>query len=122
MLLVDKHKLKQKCNNFGYLSTQFWLKGNDTGAFLFFSLFITFSLLGCCLLIIYSLLKICQTNPTSLGFKPQTSVARFCNLENIWLLFMKNWVTLFYHLGYFLASFKTWPKPCLKQVLNCSMR
>ena len=29
MLLIDKHKLKQKCNNFGYLSTQFWLKGND---------------------------------------------------------------------------------------------
>ena len=31
MLLIDKHKLKQKCNNFGYLSTQFWLKGNDKG-------------------------------------------------------------------------------------------
>ena len=29
MLLSDKHKLKQKCDNFGYLSTQFWLKGND---------------------------------------------------------------------------------------------
>ena len=29
MLLIDKHKLGQKYNNFGYLSTQFWLKGND---------------------------------------------------------------------------------------------
>ena len=29
MLLIDKHKLEQKCINFGYLSTQFWLKGND---------------------------------------------------------------------------------------------
>ena len=29
MLLIDKHKLKQKYNNFGYLSTQFWLKGNN---------------------------------------------------------------------------------------------
>ena len=29
MLLIDKHKLKQKCNNFGYLSTKSWLKGND---------------------------------------------------------------------------------------------
>ena len=30
MLTIDKHKLKQKCINFGYLSTKFWLKGNDT--------------------------------------------------------------------------------------------
>ena len=30
MLLIDKHKLKQKCNNFGYLSTKSWLKGNDS--------------------------------------------------------------------------------------------
>ena len=29
MLLIDKHKLGQKYDNFGYLSTQFWLKGND---------------------------------------------------------------------------------------------
>ena len=29
MLLIDEHKLEQKCNNFGYLPTQFWLKGND---------------------------------------------------------------------------------------------
>ena len=32
MLLIDKHKLKQKCNNFGYLSIQVWLKGNDNCA------------------------------------------------------------------------------------------
>ena len=30
MLLIDEHKFKQKCNNFGYLSIQVWLKGNDT--------------------------------------------------------------------------------------------
>ena len=29
MLTIDKHKFKQKYNNFGYLSTKFWLKGND---------------------------------------------------------------------------------------------
>ena len=28
--MIDKHKDKRKYNNFGYLSTQFWLKGNDT--------------------------------------------------------------------------------------------
>ena len=27
--MIDKHKFKQKCNNFGYLSIQFWLKGNN---------------------------------------------------------------------------------------------
>ena len=27
--MIDKHKLEQKYNNFGYLSTKFWLKGND---------------------------------------------------------------------------------------------
>ena len=29
MLMIDRHKFEQKCNNFGYLSIQFWLKGND---------------------------------------------------------------------------------------------
>ena len=28
--MIDKHKLEQKYNNFSYLSTKFWLKGNDT--------------------------------------------------------------------------------------------
>ena len=28
--MFDKHKDKQKYNNFGYHSTKFWLKGNDT--------------------------------------------------------------------------------------------
>ena len=28
--MIDKHKIEQKCNNFGYLSTKFWLKGNNT--------------------------------------------------------------------------------------------
>ena len=30
MLMIDKHKFEQNYNNFGYLSTKFWLKGNDT--------------------------------------------------------------------------------------------
>ena len=29
--MIDKHKDKRKYNYFGYLSTKFWLKGNDTG-------------------------------------------------------------------------------------------
>ena len=29
MLMIDKHKFKQKYNNFGYHSTKFWLKGNN---------------------------------------------------------------------------------------------
>ena len=33
MLLIDKHKFKQKCNNFGYLSIQVCLKGNDSNAY-----------------------------------------------------------------------------------------
>ena len=28
--MIDKHKDKRKYNNFGYHSTKFWLKGNDT--------------------------------------------------------------------------------------------
>ena len=27
--MIDKHKDKRKYNNFGYLSTKFWLNGND---------------------------------------------------------------------------------------------
>ena len=27
--MIDKHKFEQKYNNFGYLSTKFWLKGNN---------------------------------------------------------------------------------------------
>ena len=27
--MIDKHKLEQKYNNFGNLSTKFWLKGNN---------------------------------------------------------------------------------------------
>ena len=27
--MSDKHKDKQKYNNFGYHSSKFWLKGND---------------------------------------------------------------------------------------------
>ena len=27
--MIDEHKDKRKYNNFGYLSTKFWLKGND---------------------------------------------------------------------------------------------
>ena len=27
--MIDKRKFEQKYNNFGYLSTKFWLKGND---------------------------------------------------------------------------------------------
>ena len=29
MLMIDKHKFEQNYNIFGYLSTKFWLKGND---------------------------------------------------------------------------------------------
>ena len=29
--MIDKHRDKRKYNNFGYLSTKFWLKGNDRG-------------------------------------------------------------------------------------------
>ena len=31
ILMIDKHRVKLKYYNFGYLSTKFWLKGNDSG-------------------------------------------------------------------------------------------
>ena len=36
--MIVKHKDKRKYNNFGYYSTKFWLKGNDRGVNLGYTL------------------------------------------------------------------------------------